>query len=152
MTGTQNHEGLAGVAAAVDYLRTAGGPPDTGLDRRGQLRSSLTVIQAYEAELGRRLLEGLAARPRFRVWGIKDPARFRERVPTVSITLPGRPAGELAAHLAARDIYAWNGNMYALSLAERLGLEGQGGFLRLGLVHYNTPEEIDRLLAALDEL
>jgi selenocysteine lyase/cysteine desulfurase len=63
-----------------------------------------------------------------------------------------RPAERIAEHLAARHIYAWHGNLYALSLAERLGLEGHGGFLRLGLVHYNTAAEVDRLVAALDEL
>jgi cysteine desulfurase family protein (TIGR01976 family) len=151
MTGTQNHEGLAGVAAAVEYLREVGAA-NPARDRRSQLRASLTAVQAYEAGLGRRLLEGLAARPRFKVWGIQDPARVGERVPTVALTLPDRPAAELAEHLASRHIYAWHGNMYALSLSERLGLEGRGGFLRLGLVHYNTAEEIDRLLAALDEL
>ena len=152
MTGTQNHEGLAGVAAAVEYLRTIGAASEPAADRRCQLRTALTAILAYEASLGQRLLEGLSMRPWFKVWGIKQPARITERVPTVSITLPDRPAAELAQHLAVRKIYAWHGNMYALSLTERLGLEDGGGFLRLGLVHYNTAEEIDCLLAALDEL
>jgi cysteine desulfurase family protein (TIGR01976 family) len=153
MTGTQNHEGLAGVAAAVEYLRAVGdavgGPAD---DRRGRLRAGMAAIQAYEARLGRRLLEALAERPRFKVWGITAPGRLAWRVPTVALTLADRPAAELAERLAAREIFAWHGNMYALSLSERLGLEGRGGFLRLGLVHYNTAEEIDRLVAALDEL
>jgi cysteine desulfurase family protein (TIGR01976 family) len=152
MTGTQNHEGLAGVAAAVEYLRAIGAAANPAAERRNQLRASLTAVQAYEAGLGQRLLKGLAARPRFKVWGIKDPARVGERVPTVAITLPGRQAAELAEQLAERHVYVWHGNMYALSLSERLGLEEHGGFLRLGLVHYNTVEEIDRLLAVLDEL
>jgi cysteine desulfurase family protein (TIGR01976 family) len=149
MTGTQNHEGLAGVAAGVEYLAALGGPAG---GRRARLRAGLTAVQAYEAGLGRRLLAGLAERPRFKVWGITAPDRLAWRVPTVSLTVDGRTAAELAEHLAARQIYAWNGNMYALLLSERLGLEGRGSFLRLGLVHYNTAEEIDRLLAALDEL
>jgi cysteine desulfurase family protein (TIGR01976 family) len=153
MTGTQNHEGLAGVAAAVEYLRGVGAAaagPAAG--RRGQLRAGLTMIQEYEAGLGRRLLDGLAQRPRFKVWGVTAPEQLAGRVPTVSVTHADRPAAEMAGHLAAREIYAWHGNLYALALSERLGLEGRGGFLRLGLVHYNTAEEIDRLLAALDEL
>jgi cysteine desulfurase family protein (TIGR01976 family) len=150
MTGTQNHEGIAGAAAAVDYLAEIAAT--TAADRRSRLRAAMTAIQAYETDLARRLLEGLAKRPRFKVWGITDPKRLAERVPTISITHPQKTAQELAEHLAARQIYAWNGNMYALELSERLGLEERGGFLRLGLVHYNTVEEIDLLLQALDEI
>jgi len=152
MTGTQNHEGIAGVAAAVDYLHDVGLHAGHLGDCRSTLRAAMTAIQAYEMELGRHLLEGLARLKRFQVWGITDPARLAWRVPTVSITLPGTPAETLARHLAAQDIYAWNGNMYALNLSEQLGLEGQGGFLRLGLVHYNTREEVERVLLALAEV
>lgn len=159
MTGTQNHEGLAGVAAAIDYLADLGtyhplpGAAAAGLSgRRLRLRAAMTAIQDYEAGLSRRLLRHLAERPRFKVWGITAPDALSRRVPTVSITLAGRSAGEIAEHLAARDIFVWSGNMYALALTERLGLESQGGLLRIGLVHYNTADEIDRLMAALDEV
>jgi cysteine desulfurase family protein (TIGR01976 family) len=158
MTGTQNHEGLAGLAAAVDYLAELGGCHRAGASRfpsltgrRLDVHLGLAAIQAYEAELGKRLLAGLAERPRFKVWGVTAPDRLAQRVPTVSLTVPGKGAAELADHLAARQIYVWHGNMYALALSERLGLEAQGGLVRLGLVHYNTAEEIDRVLAALDE-
>lgn len=149
MTGTQNHECLAGVTTAVDYLADLAGT--TG-DRRQRLRQSLTAIQQYELELGRRLLAGLAERPRFKVWGITRPADLTHRVPTVSISSARHTAGALAQHLAERHIYAWNGNMYALHLSERLGLEERGGFLRLGLLHYNTFEEIEQTLQALDQV
>ncbi len=154
MTGTQNHEGLAGVTAAVDYLAGTGGQWRAGSvsDRRNQLRASMGAIREYETELARRLLDGLGQRPQFKVWGIVDPKRLGQRVPTVSITHPRRNAQELAEHLAAHQIYAWNGNMYAQELSERLGLEARGGFLRLGLVHYNTAAEIDTLLNVLDEM
>ncbi len=158
MTGTQNHEGLAGVAAAIDYLADLGrrhpehaADPWPSRGRCRELRAAMAAIRAYEQTLSRRLLEGFRDRPRFKVWGVSDPARLDERVPTVSVTLPGRPAGELAQHLARRGIYAWSGNMYALGLTERLGLEAAGGLLRLGAVHYNTAQEIDRLFAALDD-
>jgi cysteine desulfurase family protein (TIGR01976 family) len=147
MTGTQNHEGLAGVVAAVDYLADLG----TGATRRERLRTAMEAIRAYERELARRLLAGLAERPRFRVLGLTRPDALERRVPTVALTADRTPE-EMARHLAGREIYAWNGNMYALELSERLGLEGRGGFLRLGLVHYNTAEEVDRTLRALDEL
>ena len=157
MTGTQNHEGLAGVAAAVDYLAEIGTAAAKaalpGLSgRRLHIRAGLAAIQAYEAGLGGRLLAALADRPRFTVRGITDRARLAWRVPTVSITMKDRTPRQMAEHLAARDIYVWDGNMYALALTERLGLEEHGGLLRIGLVHYNTAEEVDRLVEALDEL
>ena len=135
MTGTQNHEGLAGVAAAVAYLRSIG----------------MHVIREYEQTLSRRLLEGLAERPRFRVLGVRDLDRLNERVPTVSITARDVTPQQIAEHLSRRHIYAWAGNSYALEVSQRLGLEPHG-FLRIGLVHYNTPAEIDELLRALDEM
>jgi cysteine desulfurase family protein (TIGR01976 family) len=149
MTGTQNHEGLAGVTAAVDYLASLG---TAGQPRRQRLENAFRAIRDYERALADRLLDGLAARPRFHVWGITRPEQRIWRVPTVSITTAERTPLQIAEHLANREIYAWNGNMYALELTERLGLEEHGGLLRLGLVHYNTFEEIDRLLQALDEL
>jgi cysteine desulfurase family protein (TIGR01976 family) len=159
MTGTQNHEGLAGVAAAVEYLADIGyRHPDlaqtfpTLSGRRLRLRAGLTAIQAYEATLGSKLVQGLSERPRFKVWGITAPKTPSGRVPTVSITQHDRSAGRIAEHLAARNINVWSGNMYALALTERLRLEERGGLLRIGLVHYNTENEVDTLLAALDEL
>jgi cysteine desulfurase family protein (TIGR01976 family) len=149
MTGTQNHEGLPGVTAAVDYLADLGAPAPT---RRARLLSVMEKIRTHEFSLARRLLDGLAARPRFRVWGITRPEQLAARVPTVAITATDRTPAEMAGHLGGREIYAWNGNMYGLELTERLGLEERGGVLRLGLVHYNTAEEVDRVLAALDEL
>jgi cysteine desulfurase family protein (TIGR01976 family) len=151
MTGTQNHEGIAGVAAAVEYLAAIGKRFSGMSGRRRNVHAAMAAIQEYETGLTRELLAALADRPRFKVWGITDVGRLRQRVPTVSITLPGRSSEDLAGHLARREIYAWSGNFYAVELTERLGLEGAGGLLRLGLVHYNTAEEIDRLMRALDE-
>jgi selenocysteine lyase/cysteine desulfurase len=102
--------------------------------------------------LGKRLLDGLSQRPRWKVWGITASDKLSWRVPTVSVTLPGRNAAEVAEFLAGQGIYVWNGNMYALALTERLGLEDAGGLVRLGLVHYNTADEADRVLQALDEI
>jgi cysteine desulfurase family protein (TIGR01976 family) len=157
MTGTQNHEGIAGAAAAVDYLAEIGArhpayqaefPSMSG--RRLHLHAGMAAIKDYEQGLGKRLLEGLARRPRWKVWGITRPDHLSRRVPTVSLTLPGRNAADIAAYLAEQGIYVWNGNLYALALTERLGLEPEGGLVRLGLVHYNTADEVDRTLAALD--
>jgi cysteine desulfurase family protein (TIGR01976 family) len=148
MTGTQNHEGLAGVTAAVDYLASLAG---SGGDRRQRLRTALTGIRTYERALCDRLLDGLARRPRFRVWGITAPDQRDRRTPTVALTCADRTPRQLAEHLAAHEIYAWSGNVYAVELCESLGLEVQKGVLRLGLVHYNAPEEVDRVLEVLHE-
>ena len=147
MTGTQNHEGLAGVVAAVGYLASLGG---TEGSRRERLVRAMTAVRADEANLSLRLLRGLAGRPRFRVWGVTQPERVAERTPTVAVTARDRSPRELAEHLAEREIYTWNGNFYALNLTERLGLEENGGLLRLGFVHYNTADEVDRLLEYLE--
>jgi selenocysteine lyase/cysteine desulfurase len=145
--------------AAVDYLADLGktypgdGAPFSSLSgRRLQVHAGLAAIQAYEAELGRRLLTALADRPRFKVWGITDLQRLGWRVPTVSLTTAEHTAQEIDAHLAARNIFVWSGNLYAPGLAETLGVDRRGGFLRIGLVHYNTAGEVDQLLQALDEL
>jgi cysteine desulfurase family protein (TIGR01976 family) len=152
MTGTQNHEGLAGVTAAIDYLASIGTNSAEEKTRRERLVLAFTMIQEYERMLADRLLDGLAARPRFRVWGITRCEQRGQRVPTVSITAADQTPQQIAEHLASREIYTWNGNMYALELTEQLGVEEHGGLLRVGLVHYNTAEEIDVLLQALDEL
>jgi cysteine desulfurase family protein (TIGR01976 family) len=150
MTGTQNHECLAGVTAAVNYLGQIW-PDNRSARRRAHLCSAMSAICSYERGLADRLLDALAQRPRFKVWGITQPDQRDRRVPTVSITVPDRPAQAIAEHLASREIYTWSGNMYALELTERLGLEEKGGLLRIGMVHYNTIEEVDRLITALDE-
>jgi selenocysteine lyase/cysteine desulfurase len=89
--------------------------------------------------------------PDVTMWGIIDPGRLHERVPTVSITHRRMSAAELSKRLGERGIFAWHGNFYALEFSEALGLEPDG-LVRLGLLHYNTPEEIERLLGVLREL
>jgi cysteine desulfurase family protein (TIGR01976 family) len=145
MTGTQNHEGLAGVTAAVDYLASLA----PGGGRRERLRAAMTAIRGYELQLSRRFLAGIAERPRYRLWG-RPLADLR--TPTFGLTVRDRPARQIAEHLAKREIYAWDGNFYAAELVDRLGLTPHGGLLRVGFVHYNTPDEVDALLTSLDEL
>jgi cysteine desulfurase family protein (TIGR01976 family) len=152
-TGTQNHEGLAGVAAAVDYLAELGRRADpAGTTRRSALLAAYEAIRPYELGLVERLIAGLLEVPGLTFYGIRDPARFDRRVPTVAVRLAGHTPRKLAEFLAARGIFTWDGNYYALNLTERLGVESSGGMLRIGLVHYSTEEEVERLLAALREL
>lgn len=149
MTGTQSHEGIAGTLAAIDYLADLGRQHgDSTSDRRAALRIAWEVISDYERRLAQRLLRGLAERPSLKIWGITDPARARERVPTVGIRHAKFTASEVASFLAERGIFVWHGNFYALPLTEALNLEPDG-IVRIGLLHYNTVAEVDRLLESL---
>jgi len=152
MTGTQNHEGIAGTLAAVEYLADLGRRlvPET-LDRRAALEAAYRGIAAYERGLVAELLAGLAELGSVKVWGITDAARFDQRVPTLAVTHARLAPAELAEYLASRGIFVWHGNFYALPLTEALGLEPEG-LVRIGLLHYNTAEEVERLLGVLREL
>ncbi len=152
MTGTQPHESLAGVAAAVEYLATLGrqcGSPMPSI--RSAIQSAFAAIHTHEQALSERMLTGLKLLPEYRVWGITDPARIAERVPTFSLTHPRFTPRELAEKLAAEGLYAWCGNHYGLPFCEAAGLEPHGT-LRIGFLHYNTLEEVDRVLEALREI
>jgi selenocysteine lyase/cysteine desulfurase len=98
-----------------------------------------------------KLIEGLQHIGGLRIFGITDPARFDQRCSTVSVRLDGHTPTETANFLGERGIFTWDGNFYALNLTERLGVQATGGLLRIGLVHYNTAEEVERLLGALRE-
>ena len=153
MTGTQNHEGIAGALAAVNYLADLGCylKGEEELARRTALEISFAAIEEYETELARQLLEGLNAIEEIKVWGISDLDRLGERVPTVSITHDNLTAAQLAERLGQQGIFAWHGNYYALEFTESLGLE-PAGMLRIGLVHYNTAEEVERLRQCLVDI
>ncbi len=156
-TGTQNHEGMAGTLAAVNYLAHIGeqygnqyADRFAGLSgRRLHLKTGLTVLREYDHVLSRAILDELETVPGLRIHGLTDRQRLHERVPTVSFTWPGKTPVEIAATLGERGIFVWDGNYYALSVTERLGLEGHGGMVRIGAVHYNTVQEIQRLGNAL---
>jgi cysteine desulfurase family protein (TIGR01976 family) len=187
MTGTQSHEAMAGVTAAIDYLTDLGvrsresgvgeranaprpgsqlptsdsearesqydlGEDQTSPSRRQALLTAMTVIRDYERGLIEKLIAGLLDIPGLTFYGIREPERFAHRTPTVSIRIEGHSPRELAEYLGERGIFTWDGNYYALNLSERLGVEDSGGMLRIGLAHYNTAEEVERLLGALREL
>lgn len=151
MTGTLSHEGIAGTLAAVEYLADLGRQHAPAGDRRSALQGAFAVIGAHERELCARLLRGLKQLPGIRVWGITDPDRLGERVPTVAVTHARQPAQAVAEYLAGHGIFVWHGNFYAPALTEALGLE-PAGLVRIGLLHYNTAEEVDRLVQSLATL
>jgi cysteine desulfurase family protein (TIGR01976 family) len=150
-TGTQNHEGIAGTLAAVEYLAQLAQVKGEA-SRRERILAGMESIQAYERKLGARLIAGLGGVNGLCVYGITDPAHFDRRVPTVSFRMEGFTPRQVAEHLGERGIFVWDGNYYALAVTERLGVEDSGGMVRVGLVHYNTSEEVDRLLEELQQL
>lgn len=160
-TGTGNFEGIAGVLGALEYLewmgKTFGGEVEESLPsqftgRRRYFKSAMTAIRAYEFSLSRTLLDVLEEIPGIAIYGITDRRRLEERVPTVSFTLNGKNPKEVARMLDQRQIQVWNGNFYALAVTQRLGLEESGGLVRVGPVHYNTIEELERLGHTLWEI
>ncbi|RME69980.1 MAG: cysteine desulfurase-like protein [Chloroflexi bacterium] len=160
-TGTLNHEGLAGVAAAVNYLAelgetygpSAGLPPlDQYQGRRRSLKAAMHTIAAYERPLFADMLARIRQIPDITVYGITNPDQFDQRCPTLAFTHARFSPDHIARYLGDRGIFVWSGNYYALAVTERLGVEESGGMVRVGLAHYNTQEEIDRLVVALQEL
>ena len=143
---------IAGIAAAVDYIAELGRHCDSTVKiRRGALQAAYHATHQYETGLLTRLIEGLQTIPGMRIFGITDAKRFGERCSTLSFRMGNHNPTAIATFLGDRGIFTWDGNFYALNLSERLGVEQHGGVLRVGLVHYNTMEEVARLLAALGE-
>ncbi len=151
--GTLNHECIAGITACVDYLATLGRHIDPGVsNRRTALLTAFKMIQSHERALVERLIIGLQQIPGAKIYGITDPQRFDARCPTVAVRMEGHSPLKLATELGNRGFFTWDGNYYALNLTEHLGVEKDGGFLRIGLAHYNTTEEVDSLLQALKQI
>jgi selenocysteine lyase/cysteine desulfurase len=170
--GTLNHECIAGVKECVEYIADLGKnesesptsrkerekwgtPPDAG-SRRAAIVSAFEQIHRYEHGLMRRLIAGLEQIPQLKLYGITDHSCFDWRCPTLAIRVKNQTSEQtplaLATKLGDRGFFTWDGNYYALNVTERLDVEKSGGFLRIGLVHYNTGEEVDRLLEALGEI
>jgi selenocysteine lyase/cysteine desulfurase len=146
-TGTQSFESIAGVAAAVDHIASLGEPSAT---RRQSLESAFSRIHDHETALSQRFLDGLAPLRRVRLYGL--PEAGSGRVATFAIGVDGMRADAVAGSLTERGLYVWSGNYYAVNVMDRLGVNDQGGLVRIGFVHYNTVDEVDRVLEALAAL
>jgi len=152
-TGTQNHEGIAGVLGALEYLQWLGTQfgaeqesawKEAGFSgRRLDLKKGMSVMHGYEQELSKKLIGIIESIPGTRIYGITDFNRLDERVPTVSFTMEGRDPEQLAKAIGDEGVYVWNGHNYALAIVERLGLLEAGGMIRVGPVHYNTLDELN---------
>ena len=160
-TGTQNHEGIAGVLGAMEYLEWIGETfgqaylekyGDHFSGRRLRLKQAMASIRAYEYEISRTLLDVLSNISGTRIFGLSDPRKLEARVPTYAIRVDGIHPRQIAEKLDQENIYVWDGNYYALAVTERLGVEKSGGMVRIGPVHYNTPEEIYRLGEVLEKI
>ena len=158
-TGTQNHEGIAGVLGALEYFEwlsgqfggeQAGGWKKAGFSgRRLTFKQAMSSIRTYEYELSKGLIGAIESVPGTRIYGVTDLNSLDERVPTVSFTLEGREPAKIADAIGKQNIYVWNGHNYALAIVERLGLIEAGGMIRVGPVHYNTLDEIERFKETL---
>jgi cysteine desulfurase family protein (TIGR01976 family) len=165
-TGTQNHEGLAGLVGVIDYLAMIGreqsnryremfsAQSEAGSyqGRQLELKIALQAMMDYERGLSAQLLAGLREIKGLQVYGITDTQQLTWRVPTICCNIEGHSPRELAEHLASQGIFSWDGNYYALGIMERLELESKGGALRLGMAHYNTINEIDRVMECLKQI
>jgi cysteine desulfurase family protein (TIGR01976 family) len=148
--GTLNHECIAGITACVDYLADLGRHVNPAASaRRAAVLAAYDAIQKHEHGLMEQLIRGLLAIPGLKLYGISDPKRFDQRCPTIAARINGHTPLELATRLGEHGFFTWDGNYYALNLTERLDVEKDGGFLRIGLAHYNTAEEVDRFVATL---
>jgi cysteine desulfurase family protein (TIGR01976 family) len=159
--GTLNHECIAGITACVDYLADLGrhAYPEAQT-RRAAIVAAFEWIHRHEHSLMNRMIAGISQIPQLKIYGIADSSCFEWRCPTLAVRVVHQSANQpqdqtplaLATKLGDRGFFTWDGNYYALNLTERLDVEKSGGFLRIGLVHYNTAEEVDRLLEALREI
>ena len=153
-TGTGNHEGDAGAAAAVEYIAELGaryGGAAAGASRRDRVLAGMDAIRAHELELYRHLAAGLASVPGVRILGLTADVDMDRRTPTAAITIEGVTPHAAAEELGRQAIAVWDGDFYATGLIERLGLAAEG-VLRIGLTHYNTRAEVDRLIAELGRI
>jgi len=161
-TGTQNHEGIAGVLGALEYLEWLGKQfgaeqesvwKDAGFTgRRLELKKGMSAMRAYESELSKTLIGIVQSVPGTHIYGVTDLDRLGERVPTVSFTVEGKNPERLADEIGNHGIYVWNGHNYALAIVERLGLLEAGGMIRVGPVHYNTVDELEKFSEVLKQV
>ncbi len=158
-TGTQNHEGIAGVLGAIEYFEWLGkefgsehmeGLAEEGYSgRRLELKKGLRALRAYEFELNRALLAALQSVPDLDIYGISDAIKLDQRVATFSFRMKDLAPRQVAEKLNEHGIYVWDGNYYAINVTERLGIEDKGGMVRVGAVHYNTLDEVQKLKETL---
>jgi cysteine desulfurase family protein (TIGR01976 family) len=148
-TGTQSHEGFAGIKAAVDYFEWIGTSMTSAEGGRAALVAAMELLFDYEKSLTEHLVEGLQALDGVKVLGITAADAMDRRVPTVAFTHSSYAPAHIAESLGRRNIFVWSGHNYAVEVAKTLGIYESGGAVRIGPVHYNSLDELDELLAEL---
>ena len=149
-SGTPQTELLAGLAACVDHHDWLGGQVSDEDSRRGRIEAAYRAATDHEARLVTRLIDGIQTIPGTTIHGITNSNRVGERVPTVSMTHERVSPPRVAERLARDGICVWSGHNYALEVVRHLGIDEERGVVRIGLAHYNTEEEVDATLAALE--
>jgi cysteine desulfurase family protein (TIGR01976 family) len=150
-TGTQSFEGLAGVIAAIDYIASLSDLPES-TPRRERLAQAFANTKEHEMALSAYFLKRLADFPQIRLFGIEDESRLAERTPTFALIFEGLAPREVSEFLGKQHMCVWDGNFYAQGLCEQLGVMDKGGVVRIGCMHYNTIEELEKLFSAFEEL
>ena len=149
--GTPQYELLAGLTATVEYFEALGRATDGSGGRRALIARAYEASRAYEEPLTNKLIAGLMDIPGVSIYGITNPNRIGERVPTVSFRHNRLPPDQIATAMAAVGIHVWHGHNYAYEPARALGLPLDEGVVRVGLAHYNTADEIDRTLDRISQ-
>jgi cysteine desulfurase family protein (TIGR01976 family) len=151
-TGTQCHEGFAGITAAVEYFAWIGESMAGASGRRSALTAAMDILFEYEKVLAERLIDGLLDIDDVRILGISDKQALDRRVPTVSFTHSRVAPADIAQGLADDNIFVWSGHNYAVEVARSLDILESGGAVRIGPVHYNSLDEVDETLALLAKI
>jgi selenocysteine lyase/cysteine desulfurase len=146
--GTPSFEAQAGVLGAIEHIAWLGGEDEGSTPLRARLERGWQASQAWEGRLARRFLSGLKAIPGMRLYGLGGDNELADRVPTFSFTLPGRRASDVVSDLASQNVFAWAGSFYAHEIARRLNIT-EHGVVRVGLAHYTSEAEVDRVLSLL---
>jgi selenocysteine lyase/cysteine desulfurase len=150
-TGTQSFEAMAGFIAAVDYI-AAISELDDGHTRREKLTAAFAKTKQHEMALSEHFLTRLVNYPRIKLYGIDDFDRLNERTPTFALTFEGLEPRAVSEFLGKQHICVWDGHFYAQGLCKQLNVLDTGGVVRIGCMHYNTVEELDKLFDMFDEL
>ncbi|MCQ8879292.1 cysteine desulfurase-like protein [Pseudoalteromonas shioyasakiensis] len=150
-TGTQSFEALAGLIAAVNYIAEIS-ELDDSYSRRDKLAAAFVKTKQHEMTLSEHFLTRLVNYPKIKLFGIDDLERLSERTPTFALTFEGLEPRQVSEFLGKKHICVWDGNFYAQGLCEQLGVLDKGGVVRIGCMHYNTIEELDKLFDLFDQL
>ncbi len=154
-TGTLNHEGMAGFTSAVDYIGEIGvkyGGASKDSPRREKIKRAFEMIGEHELKLAETFLERAFSIKNLKIYGIRKREQLNQKVPVFSMRKDGVSPEEMAKILASENIFCWDGHFFAIEMVRRLGLEDKGGLLRIGFVHYNTIEEIEKFFNIVQKI